>query len=167
MQHMEVPRLGVQSELQLPAYTTATAKWDLSHICDLHYRSQPCQILNPLSRARDWTQVLLDTSRVCYHCAMTGMPNFVLFLSCFPDFFQTRKFPLSLMVFLSLLVWMFYKPFILSIIVCSFLDTPSFTFYPTFILWELSTLSQAEWWQLHTGKKWKHSLWGVKSSLWS
>ena len=24
-QHMEVPRLGVKSELQLPAYTTATA----------------------------------------------------------------------------------------------------------------------------------------------
>ena len=36
LRHMEVPRLGVQSELQLPAYTTATATWDLSHICDLH-----------------------------------------------------------------------------------------------------------------------------------
>ena len=32
--HMEVPRLGVESELQLPAYTTATATWDLS--CQLH-----------------------------------------------------------------------------------------------------------------------------------
>ena len=28
-QHMEVPRLGIKSELQLLAYTTATAKWDL------------------------------------------------------------------------------------------------------------------------------------------
>ena len=27
---MEVPRLGVQLELQLPAYTTATATWNLS-----------------------------------------------------------------------------------------------------------------------------------------
>ena len=26
---------GVKSELQLPAYATATATWDLSHICDL------------------------------------------------------------------------------------------------------------------------------------
>ena len=26
--HMEVPRLGVESELQLPAYTTATAMQD-------------------------------------------------------------------------------------------------------------------------------------------
>ena len=31
--HMEVPRLGLESELQLPAYTTATATRDLSHIC--------------------------------------------------------------------------------------------------------------------------------------
>jgi len=30
---MEVPRLGVESERQLPAYTTATP--DLSHICKI------------------------------------------------------------------------------------------------------------------------------------
>ena len=29
-QHMEVPRLGVESELRQPAYTTATATQDLS-----------------------------------------------------------------------------------------------------------------------------------------
>ena len=28
LQHMEIPRLGVQLELQLPAYTTATATQD-------------------------------------------------------------------------------------------------------------------------------------------
>ena len=32
LQHMEVPRLGVELELQLLAYTTATATQDLSHI---------------------------------------------------------------------------------------------------------------------------------------
>ena len=48
---MEVPRLGVQSELQLPAYSTATAMSDLSHIYDLHRSSWQCQILNPLSEA--------------------------------------------------------------------------------------------------------------------
>ena len=37
--HMKVPRLQVKSELQVPAYTTATAMWDLSHICDLHHSS--------------------------------------------------------------------------------------------------------------------------------
>ena len=30
-------RLGVESELQLPAYTTATALSDLSPICNVHY----------------------------------------------------------------------------------------------------------------------------------
>ena len=39
-QHMEVPRLGVQSELQRPAYTRATATSDLSRVCDLHHSSQ-------------------------------------------------------------------------------------------------------------------------------
>ena len=37
-QHMEVPRLGAEWELQLPAYTTAPAMQDLSHLCDLHLR---------------------------------------------------------------------------------------------------------------------------------
>ena len=36
--HMEVPRPGVKSELQLSAYTTATQ--DPSHICELHHSSQ-------------------------------------------------------------------------------------------------------------------------------
>ena len=47
-QHMEVPRLGIKLELQLPAYTTATQ--DPSCVCDLHGSSW---ILNPLSEARD------------------------------------------------------------------------------------------------------------------
>ena len=33
--HMEVPGPGVESELQLQDYTTATVMWDLSCICDL------------------------------------------------------------------------------------------------------------------------------------
>ena len=63
LQHMEVPRLGGQSELQMPVCATAT--WDLSHICNLHHSSQQCWILNPLSKARDGTCVLMDTSWVC------------------------------------------------------------------------------------------------------
>ena len=38
LQHMEVPRLGVDSELQLPAYTTATETQNPSHGCNLHCR---------------------------------------------------------------------------------------------------------------------------------
>ena len=52
---MEVPRLGVESELQLLAYTTATATWDLSHVCDLHHSSWQRPILNPLREAWDGT----------------------------------------------------------------------------------------------------------------
>ena len=52
---LEVPGLGVESELQLPAYTTATATPDPSCICDLHHGSRQRRILNPLSEARDRT----------------------------------------------------------------------------------------------------------------
>ena len=64
---MEVPRLGVPSELQLLAYTIATAMQDLSHICDLHQSSQQHRILNPLIEARGQTCILMDISWVCYH----------------------------------------------------------------------------------------------------
>ena len=58
---MEVPGLGVELELQLPAYATATAMWDLSHVFNLCYSLRQCQILNPLSKARDGTRILPDT----------------------------------------------------------------------------------------------------------
>ena len=64
LQHMEVPRLGVKSELQSPAYTTAML--DMSHTCDLHHSSWQRRIFNPLSRARDRTCVFMDTSQVRY-----------------------------------------------------------------------------------------------------
>ena len=58
---MEVPKLGVQLELQLPAYTTATAISDPSHSWDLYHSWQQYQILNPLSEIRDQTHILMDT----------------------------------------------------------------------------------------------------------
>lgn len=51
--HMEVPRLGVESELQLLAYTTAIGTPDLSCVCYLHHSSQHLWILNPLNGTRD------------------------------------------------------------------------------------------------------------------
>ena len=56
---MEVPRLGVYSELRVPAYTTAIAMPDLSHICDTTAHG----ILNPLIKARNGTCVFMDTSQ--------------------------------------------------------------------------------------------------------
>jgi len=50
-----------------PAYTTATATWDPSCICDLHHGSQQRWILNPLSEARDRTCILMDTSWIHFH----------------------------------------------------------------------------------------------------
>ena len=52
---MEVPELGVESELQLLAYTTATATQDLHHSLQQH------QVLNLLSKAGDQTCILRDT----------------------------------------------------------------------------------------------------------
>ena len=52
-QHMEVPRLGVKSELQPLVYSTAIATWDLSLVCNLHHSSQQHWVLNPPSKARD------------------------------------------------------------------------------------------------------------------
>ena len=72
--HMEVPRLGVESELQLLSYTTVIAMQDRRHICNLHHSSQQCQIPDPLSEARDWTHILMDTSQICFHWAMMGIP---------------------------------------------------------------------------------------------
>ena len=72
---MEVPRLGVEMELQLPAYTTATATRDLRHIRNLHQNSWQHWILNPLSEARDQTYVLIDTSQMRFHCATTETPQ--------------------------------------------------------------------------------------------
>ena len=55
---------GVESELWLPDYATATAILDPSCVCDLYHSSWQCWILNPLSKVRDGTRILVDTSRV-------------------------------------------------------------------------------------------------------
>ena len=74
---MEVPRLGVKSELQLSAYATATAMLDLSPIWDLCHRSGQCRILNPPRGVRDWTCILMDIMfRFLAHWATTGTPYF-------------------------------------------------------------------------------------------
>ena len=58
--HMEVPRLGAESERQLPACTTATAM-NPSHLCNLCHSLWQRQILNPLSKARDQTCIPTET----------------------------------------------------------------------------------------------------------
>ena len=48
---MEVPRLGVKLEIQLPV--CATEMTDLRCICDLGHSAQQFKILNPVSEAKD------------------------------------------------------------------------------------------------------------------
>ena len=71
---------SVKSELQLPAYTIATAMPDPSCVCNLHLSSQQNQMFNPLSKARDQTHVFMDTSLVHYHWAKTGTPKQIIFV---------------------------------------------------------------------------------------
>ena len=67
LRHMEVPRITATAmEWQPLACTTATAMPDLSHICNPCHRLQQCQILNPLTKARDRTCILMDTSWVLH-----------------------------------------------------------------------------------------------------
>ena len=67
VQFMEVPRLWLELELQLPAYTTATAM---------------LYSLNPLSRARDRIEVLMNSSWV--HCHWTTTGTLFCFLGLYP-----------------------------------------------------------------------------------
>ena len=68
----EVPRLGVESELQLPAYTTVTAMPDVSHICVLYHSSWQRWILKPVSEARDRTCNLMVSSQIRFCRATMG-----------------------------------------------------------------------------------------------
>ena len=65
-----MPRLGAESELQLPAYTTATAAQDPSCVYGLHYSSRAT--LDPLretwstEQGHDRTHVLMDAGQFRY-----------------------------------------------------------------------------------------------------
>ena len=71
---MEVPRLGVELELQLPAYTTATAMPDPSLVCNQHCSSWQCQILNPLNEVRNPICILMVLDVFVTHWATMGTP---------------------------------------------------------------------------------------------
>ena len=72
---MEVPKLGVESELQLPAHTTATATPDSSHVFDLYHSSRQRRIPDPLSEAGDRTRDLMDASWVREPLSYDGTPK--------------------------------------------------------------------------------------------
>ena len=62
---MEVSRLGVESELQLSAYATATP--DMSHVCDLHHsssntRSLTYRVRSGIEPVSSWILVRFSSS---------------------------------------------------------------------------------------------------------
>ena len=75
--YMEIPRIGVELELQMPAYATVTATRDPSCISNLYHSSQQCWIPDPLNKAMDWTCILMDTSLIHFHWSTMGTPCFV------------------------------------------------------------------------------------------
>ena len=99
--HMDVPRLGVELELQLLAYVTATATEDPGPVCDFHRNSLQRWILNPLSKARNGTHILIDTSWAPYFWATKGSSSF--FVTLFLVLLLPLAFVLSWMRFLNLL----------------------------------------------------------------
>ena len=73
---MEVPRLGVKSELHLQAYTMAIGAQDSSCTCNVCCSSWQRWILNSLRKARYRTHILIDTMSVRFLTwwATTGTP---------------------------------------------------------------------------------------------
>ena len=72
---MEVPKQGVALELQLPAYTTATAMPTPSCVCDLHHSSRQGRILNlhcvrpVVATASSWLLVMFVTAEPQQECS--------------------------------------------------------------------------------------------------
>ena len=67
LQHMKVPRLRAELELQLLAYTAAVRS-------DLQCSLQQCWSLNPLSKVRDGTPILMAAIRFITPGATVGTP---------------------------------------------------------------------------------------------
>jgi len=77
--HMEVPRLGVESEPQPPAYARATATRDPSCVCNPHHSSRQLRIVNPLSKGRDRTRNPMVPSRTRQPLRRNGNSSSLIF----------------------------------------------------------------------------------------
>ena len=114
---MEVPRLGVESELQLPAYTTATATRDPNLVFNLHHSSWQCWILNPRGKARDRTCVLMDASQNSHNTVLLTVvtklyissPGLIAgSLYLLTPFTHVTYSPYSTLIILTLITWFMF-----------------------------------------------------------
>ena len=113
---MDVSRLGVESELQLPAIATATVTPVLSHVWDLYHSSQQCQILNPLSEARDGTRIFIESSQIHAAEPQWELHIFLYFLTrkiAASNTFRNRMLKIIIIIFCMLNI-IFKKPYINS-----------------------------------------------------
>ena len=90
--HMEVPRLGVESELWPTAYAGATATWDLIQASSTTYTTAHSNAGSLTQWARPGIEPATSWSLVGFfhHCATSGPPSYPFFFFFF--FFPT---PLS------------------------------------------------------------------------
>ena len=74
---MEIPRLGVKSELQMLAYTTATVMQDLSQI----WAKSVAQVMaTPDPRPTEQDQELNPHPQIRFQCATMGTPTYILLI---------------------------------------------------------------------------------------
>ena len=70
---MEVPRLGVELEPQLPAYATATShRIQAASATYTTAHGNAGSLTNPLGKARDQILILMDSGRIRVCCTTTG-----------------------------------------------------------------------------------------------
>ena len=76
LRHMEVPKLGVKLELQLPAYATTTATPDLHTAASSTYTTAHCNARSLTHWAVQGSNcILMDISQIHFHWATTGTPQ--------------------------------------------------------------------------------------------
>ena len=97
--HIEVPRLRVQSELQLLAYTTATAMRDPSHIHNLHHSSRHCWIPERGQGSNPHPHGYLSDSFPLRHNGNSQPPRFLTFTECSVCARHCSKYFTNLIIF--------------------------------------------------------------------
>ena len=65
-------------ELQLRPTSQPQQCKGMSCVCHLHHSSRQRRILNPLSKARGGTHILMDAPQVLFHWATAGTPSLAL-----------------------------------------------------------------------------------------
>ena len=67
LRHMEVPKSELQPQPEQRGIWAASVTYTTAH-------SNIGPLFNPLSKARDRTRILMDTSQICFCCATVGIP---------------------------------------------------------------------------------------------